>query len=139
MYAIRSYYARLAPAALDVEAEAARLVPARLAFRQAGEPVADIGEGASVGRRVGARGAADGGLVDVDDLVEVLQAEDLLDLPRLLLGPVEALGQRPKEGVDDQGRLARARITSYNVCYTKLLRAGQRWRRRGKSRPASPE
>src|SRR3954468_1011587 len=33
--------ARLAPPALDVEAEAAGLVAARLAFGQAGEPVAD--------------------------------------------------------------------------------------------------
>ena len=35
--------ARLAPAALDVEAEAAGLVAARLALGQAGEPVADHG------------------------------------------------------------------------------------------------
>ena len=37
--------ARLAAAALDVEAEAAGLVAARLAFGEAGEPVADLGEG----------------------------------------------------------------------------------------------
>src|SRR3546814_1041787 len=36
----------LAPPALDVEGEAPRLVSARLRFRQAGEPVADVGEGA---------------------------------------------------------------------------------------------
>src|SRR6185437_7909909 len=70
--------ARLAPAALDVEAEAAGLVAARLALRQAGEPVADLGEGAGVGCGVGARGAADRRLVDVDDLVEIFEAGDFV-------------------------------------------------------------
>jgi hypothetical protein len=62
--------AGLAAAALDVEREAAGLVAARLGFGQAGEPVADRREGAGIGRRVGARRAADRRLVDVDDLVE---------------------------------------------------------------------
>ena len=70
--------ARLAPSALDVEAEAAGLVAARLGLGQAGEPVADLGEGAGVGRGVGARGAADRRLVDVDDLVEMLEPGDLV-------------------------------------------------------------
>src|SRR4029079_10761465 len=73
--------ARLAAAALDVEGEAAGLVAARLALRQAGEPVADHGEGAGVGRGVGARGAADRRLVDVDDLVELLEPGDLAVRP----------------------------------------------------------
>ena len=70
--------AGLAAAALDVEAEAAGLVAARLALGQAGEPVADVGEGAGIGRRVGARGAADRRLVDVDHLVEIFEAGELL-------------------------------------------------------------
>src|SRR5439155_5842851 len=69
--------ARLAAAPLDVEGEAAGLVAARLGLGQAGEPVADHGEGAGVGRGVGARRAADRRLVDVDDLVEVFEAGDL--------------------------------------------------------------
>ncbi|EAT07204.1 hypothetical protein SKA58_11960 [Sphingomonas sp. SKA58] len=64
--------AGFAAAALDVEAEAAGLVAARLRFGEAGEPVADVGEGAGIGRRVGARGAADGRLVDVDHLVAMV-------------------------------------------------------------------
>ena len=68
--------AGLAAAALDVEREAAGLVAARLGLGQAGEPFADRREGAGVGRRVGARRAADRRLVDVDDLVEVLEALD---------------------------------------------------------------
>ncbi len=70
--------ARLAAAALDVEGEAAGLVAARLGLGQAGEPVADHGEGAGVGRGVGARGAADRRLVDVDHLVELLEPGDAL-------------------------------------------------------------
>src|SRR5207248_9865694 len=65
--------ARLAPAALDVEGEAAGLVAARLAFGQAGEPVTDLGEGAGVRRGVAPGRAADRRLVDVDDLVELLE------------------------------------------------------------------
>ena len=68
--------AGFAAAALDVEREAAGLVAARFGFGQAGEPVADRREGAGVGRGVGARRAADRRLVDVDDLVEVLEAFD---------------------------------------------------------------
>src|SRR3546814_14813131 len=69
--------ARFAAAALDVEREAAGLVAARLAFGQPREPIADLGEGAGIGRRVRARGAADRRLIDVDHLVEMLEAGDL--------------------------------------------------------------
>src|SRR3546814_1424506 len=62
--------ARFAAAALDVEREAAGLVAARLAFGQPREPIADLGEGAGISRRVRARGAADRRLIDVDHLVE---------------------------------------------------------------------
>ncbi len=66
--------AGLAAPALDVEAEPPRLVAARLGFGQAGEPVADRGEGAGIGGGVRARRAPDRALVDVDDLVEMLEA-----------------------------------------------------------------
>ena len=39
-----------------------------------GEEGADVVEGLDVGDGIGARGAADGGLVDEDDVVEVLGA-----------------------------------------------------------------
>ena len=42
-----------------------------------GEEGADVVEGLDVGDGVGARGAADGGLVDEDDVVEVLGAGEL--------------------------------------------------------------
>src|SRR6185437_7715972 len=100
--------ARLAAAALDVEAEAAGLVAARLALGQAGEPVADLGEGAGVGRWVGARGAADRRLVDVDHLVELLEPGDLAARAAGDAGAVEAARGAGVEGVDGEGRLARA-------------------------------
>ena len=76
--------AGLAAAALDVEGEAAGLVAARLGLGQAGEPLADRREGAGVGRGVGARRAADRRLVDVDDLVEMLEALDAVVRGRAL-------------------------------------------------------
>ena len=65
--------AGFAAAALDVEAEAARHVAARPGFLGAGEQLADRREQAAVGRRVGARRAADRALADVDDPVDVLE------------------------------------------------------------------
>ncbi len=103
--------ARLAAAALDVEAEAAGLVAARLALGQAGEPVADLGEGAGVGRRVGARGAADRRLVDVDHLVEMLEAGDLLVRAGEDAGAVQRARGGGVERVDGEARLARCRET----------------------------
>src|SRR5437870_8659075 len=100
--------ARLAAAALDVEAEAAGLVAAGLALRQAGEPVADLGEGAGVGRGVGARRAADRRLVDVDHLVELLKPGDLAAGAAGDAGAVQRAGGAGVERVDGEARLARA-------------------------------
>ena len=101
--------ARLAPPALDVEAEPPGLVAAREAFGQAGEPVADVGEGAGVGRRVAARGAADRRLVDVDDLVEMLQPVDAVVRPGEDARAVQLARGGGVERVDGEGRLAAAR------------------------------
>src|SRR5690606_36189068 len=100
--------ARLAAAALDVEAEAAGLVAARLRLGQAGEPVADLGEGAGVGRRVGARGAADRRLVDLDHLVAEFEAGDPGVRAGYDAGAVERAGGAGVERVDGEARLARA-------------------------------
>ena len=101
--------AGLAAAALDVEREAARLVAARLALGQAGEPFADRREGAGIGRRVRARRAADRRLVDVDDLVEVLEAFDAVVRGRGLAGAVEPARHRLVERVDQQASTCRRR------------------------------
>src|SRR5687767_3928554 len=59
----------LAPSALDVEAEAAVLVPAHLGVLGEGVELPDHVEGAGVGGGVGPWGSSYGGLVYVDDLV----------------------------------------------------------------------
>ena len=61
---------------LDIEGETPGLVAPDLAFRQFGEQARGYGRTARYRCRVGARGAADGGLVDVDDFIEVLQPFD---------------------------------------------------------------
>ena len=75
--------AGLAAAALDVEGEASRAVAALARLRHAGEQLADRREQPGVGGRVGARRAADRALVDVDHLVEELEALDLVVRRRL--------------------------------------------------------
>ena len=68
--------ARLAAAALHVEREAPGLVAARARVGQAGVELAQEREDAGVRRRVRARRAADGRLVDRDDLVDVVEPLD---------------------------------------------------------------
>src|SRR5690606_18194848 len=101
--------AGLAAAALDVEAEAAGAVAARLGLGQARIPVADRAEGSGIGGGVRARGASDRRLVDVDDLVEMLQSLDAVEGG----GGVGRIVQTPRGGLverlDSKGRLAAAR------------------------------
>ena len=62
-----------------------------------------------VGGRVGPGGAADGGLVDVDDLVQELLPLDALVLPRPDLHPVQVGPQLLEQDLVDQGGLAAPR------------------------------
>src|SRR5690606_2981208 len=100
--------AGLAAAALDVEAEPARAIAPRLGLRQLREPVADRLEGAGLGGRIGPRRAPDRALLDVDDLVEVLQALDALVAGRGVGRIVQAPRGGLVEGLDREGRLAAA-------------------------------
>ena len=72
----------LAPAAFDVEAESAGLVAADLRFARLGKDLADFIEDAGIGRRIASRCAADGALVDLDDLVDLVRAVEQLVHPR---------------------------------------------------------
>ena len=105
--------ARLATPALDVEAEPPRSIAPGLGFREACEPVPDRLEGPGVGGRVRARGPPDGGLVDVDDLVEVLKALD----PVMGRGGVRGVVEPPcsglVEGLDGEGGLPPAGDAGY--------------------------
>ena len=101
--------AGLAAAALDVEAEAARAVAARARLGHAGEQLADRGEQSGVGGRIRARRATDGALVDIDHLVQMLQAIEAV-VGRCLecRGAVEGGRRQGEQGVVDQRRFARA-------------------------------
>ena len=98
--------ARLAPAALDVEREPARLVAADLGLGGLREQPADVIEHPGVGGRVGPRRAADRPLVDVHHLVQLLHPGDPGVLARHDPRAVQLLGQRAVQDVVDQGRLA---------------------------------
>ena len=100
--------AGLAAAALHVEGEPPGAVAPHLGVGQLGEELADRGEEPGVRRRIGARRAADGTLVDVDDLVDPVEAFDPGVRARHHLGAVEVAGQRLIEDVGHQGGLARA-------------------------------
>ncbi len=100
--------ARLAAAALDVEREPPRLIAAQSRLRHRGEELPDRREHAGVGRRVGARRPADGRLVDVDHLVEVLEAGERIVLAGALAGVVEHLGGALVQDLGDQRALAGA-------------------------------
>src|SRR6202012_2497877 len=85
-----------------------RFVAARPRLLGLGEDLPDVVEDAGVGRRVGARRAADRRLVDVDDLVDLRQAVDPVVRAGAQFRLVEAVGDRGVERLVDQRRLARA-------------------------------
>jgi len=68
----------LAAAALHVEAEAARLVAAHPGLGRAGEQLPDGPEQADVGGGIRPGRPPDGALIDLDDLVDVLDAQHLV-------------------------------------------------------------
>ena len=88
--------ADLAAPALDVEAEPAGLVAARPRLAGLGVELADVVEDVGVGRRVGPRRAPDRRLVDVDDLVDLLDAVDPVVGARAAASP-DAAGWRPPD------------------------------------------
>ncbi len=97
----------LAAPTRDVEAESARQIAAGLRLGQLGVKITDQVEQLDVGRRVGARGAADRRLIDVDDFVEVLKTNDAVVNARLRDGSVQVTRRRLAQDVPDQGALAR--------------------------------
>ncbi|MBV6516800.1 MAG: hypothetical protein HPKKFMNG_02490 [Planctomycetes bacterium] len=96
------------PAAGNVEREAAGLVAPLPRLVRLGEEVANEAKHVGVCRGVAAGRAADGRLVNLDDLVDLVEALDALVFTRLGSRAVHVLGQRAGEDVCDQGALAAA-------------------------------
>src|SRR5258708_13187612 len=75
-------------ATFDVEGKPACVVAPDLCFRYRGEEGANVGEESAIGGWITARGAADGRLVDLDDLVYIFQAFDSFEFkgshPRII-------------------------------------------------------
>ena len=101
--------AGLAAPSRHVEREAPGAVAARAALGQRREEGPQVVPEPDVGGRVGARGAPDRRLVDVDDLVDELHALELLVRPDRALGAVDGVGERGRERVRHERALARAR------------------------------
>ena len=100
--------ARLAPPAFDIEREPARAESARLGLRQHREQVTDEREETSVSRWIRAWCASDRRLIDLDHLVEKVDAVDGRVRPRLVGRPIEHPREGAVEDLVDERRLPRA-------------------------------
>ena len=81
------------------------MVVAKQGFGQFGEELADCGKGVGIGGRVGAGGAADGLLVDADDLVEMLD-KDINEVRRrveALANDMRGLGMELRLSTEEYG------------------------------------
>ena len=83
-------------------------VAALARFGQHGEQLADGSEDAGVGGRIRTRRAADGRLIDLDDLVDLLGAFDFAERAGALHRAVQLLRQRAVENVVHQRGFSRA-------------------------------
>ena len=101
--------AHFAPAALDAEREPPRLVAPGTRLGCARVQLADVVEHAGIGGRVRPRCASDRRLVDVDDLVDLVRALDLLVGAGPQLRPVQPVCDRAEEDLVHERRLAGAR------------------------------
>ena len=100
--------AGLTPAAPDVEAEPARAVAPALGLLGGGEQVPDVVEEAGVGGGIGPGRPADGTLVDVHHLVQILDPLDPVALAGVDLHPVQLHAQLLEQDLIHQGTLAAA-------------------------------
>ena len=100
--------AGLAPSPLHVEAEPARLVAPEFGIIGGTEQGPDQVEGAGVGGRVGPGRPANGALVDVDHLVDVLDSVDPVMGQWPFPGSHELFGQSLVQNIVDQGAFAAA-------------------------------
>ena len=100
--------AGLAPSAPDVEAEPARTVAPALGLLRGSKQVPDVVEQPRVGGGVGPGGAADGALVNIDHLVQVLDALDTVALAGMDLHAHQVRAQSLEQNLIHQGAFAAA-------------------------------
>src|SRR6266851_1937325 len=104
--------AGFAAPAFHVEAEAAGTVAAFARFRKHGEEIADRREDAGVSGGIRPRGAANRGLIDFDNFVDLLGADNFAVRGGSFRRAVKLLRQRAIENVVDESGLAGTR----NAC-----------------------
>ncbi len=96
--------AGFAAAAFHVEAEAAGAIAALARFGKHGEKFANGREDARVRRRIRARRAADGVLIDLNHFIEMLEADDRAVFSGLFHRAIKLLHQGfVKDVVDERG------------------------------------
>src|SRR5262249_22312762 len=100
--------AGFAASAFHVETEAAGFVTSLARVGKHGVEIADGREEAGVGGGIGTRGAADRGLIDANDLVDLFDAGDFAMRARSVVRLVDFAGERAGEDVINQGRFAAA-------------------------------
>src|SRR5215470_1913020 len=100
--------AGLATPALNVERESSRFVAPRFGFRKTSKPFSNRCERPRIGGWIRARRASNRRLVDVDHLVEILEAFNLVERRGCFASAVESPRDRFIEGVDQQGRFTPA-------------------------------
>ena len=101
-----SALARLAPAALHVETVTSGPIPAHARLRQPGEQVPDKREHASVRGGIGARRPADRRLVDVDHLVQGIDALERAATLHARFPVIQQRRQRREQDLQHQRTLA---------------------------------
>ena len=98
----------LAPPAFDVETESARLVSALPGVAGVGEHLADFVEHAGICGRIAPRSAADGRLVDLHHLVDLIRAAEAFMRAGLGGQSAQAADQRPGQRFVQQRTFARS-------------------------------
>ena len=105
--------AGLTPTALHIKAETSFVIALRLGIRRRRKQVADHIKHARVSCRVRTRSTADRGLVNVDDLIQLLQSLDLLKFARNSTRTVQLSCQFLIKDFVDQGTFSRAGDTGH--------------------------
>lgn len=101
--------AGFATTAADVEGKTAGFITADFGLGLGSEEVADSGKDAGVSRGVTTRGTTDGGLVNDDDLVEIVDSLDFIMETGDGLGMVKAGEEFVREDGIDEGGFSGAR------------------------------